>query len=232
MKTIGLIGGMSWESTAEYYRLINRGTRDRLGGLNNAKSVLVTVNFHDIEVHQRSGNWVELGLQMTLAAQQLAAAKADCVLICANTMHKLAPDVEAAVSIPLIHIVDATAAKIKQRGVRKVGLLGTRFTMEQDFYGQRLRDLHGIEVLIPGDDDRTIVHDAVYEELTRGILNDATRTEFQRIIISLKESGAEGVILGCTEFPLLVKPEDSALPTFDTTAIHAKAAVEFALASG
>lgn len=230
MKTIGLIGGMSWESTVEYYKFINRGVKAKLGGLNNAKSVLVTVNFHDIEIHQRTGNWAELGEQMAAAAHQLATAGADCVLICANTMHKLVPEVEAAVNIPVIHIVDATAAAIKEAAISKVGLLGTKFTMEQDFYGKRLQDQHGIEVLIPSNADRDFVHNAVYQELTRGIFNDSTRKEFQRIIKEMKAQGAEGVILGCTEFPILIKPEDSDLMTFDTTQIHANAAVEFALA--
>jgi aspartate racemase len=230
MKTIGLIGGMSWESSAEYYRMINQEMKRRLGGHNNARSLMLTVNFDEIEALQHRGEWETLGALMQDAARRLEAGGADCIVLCTNTMHKMAAQIEAAVSIPFLHIADPTAEAIKQRGFTRIGLVGTRFTMEHDFYRGRLESPHGLSVLILDDADRDIVHKVIYEELCHGKLLDASRREFQRVIDDLKTRGAQAVILGCTEITLLVKPGHSSLPVFDTTGIHAAAAVSFALA--
>lgn len=230
MKTIGLIGGMSWESSLEYYRLINQGVKEKLGGFHSAKSVMVSVDFAEIEVLQSEGRWQEATAMMIAAARQVQNGGADFLLICTNTMHKMAPEVQAAVSIPLLHIADAAAEAVKAQRLQKVGLLGTRFTMEQDFYRGRLADQHGLTVLIPPEADRAIVHHVIYQELCLGRLKDDSREEYKRIIRQLVAAGAEGIVLGCTEIPLLVKPKDSPVPLFDTTLIHAQTAVEWALA--
>lgn len=229
MKTIGLIGGMSWESSAEYYRLLNQLTKAKLGGHSNARSLMLTVNFQDIEPLQRQGEWEQLGAMMRAAALQLQAGGADVILLCTNTMHKLASHIESAISVPFLHIVDATAAAIKAQGLTQIGLLGTRFTMEQDFYHERMR-AHGLSTLVPDETGRAIVHDVIYQELCHGKVSADSRRAYQGVIDALKERGAQGVILGCTEITLLIKPGDSSLPVFDATGIHAQAAVEFALA--
>ncbi len=230
MKTIGLIGGMSWESSAEYYRLINQGMKARLGGHCNARSIMATVSFEEIKALQHAGRWEELGARMQEAARQVQAGGADFVLLCTNTMHRVAPDIEAALSVPFVHIVDPTAQALRASGIGRVGLLGTRFTMEQDFYRGRMRERHGIDVVVPDEADRAIVHDIIYDELCHGVIRDAACASYQRIIGSLAGQGAQGVILGCTEITLLIGAADSALPVFDTTALHAQAAVEMALA--
>jgi aspartate racemase len=229
MKTIGMIAGMSWESSLEYYRLVNEGVKAGLGGLHSAKCVLVSVDFAEIEVLQREGRWDEATQEMIDVARQVQAGGADFLLICTNTMHKMAEEVQASIDIPLLHIADAAAEAIKARGLRKVGLLGTRFTMEENFYRGRLAEKYGLEVLIPTDADRAIVHRVIYEELVLGTIVPASKVEYQRIIESLINQGAEGIILGCTEIGLLIKDEDSRVPLFDTTSIHAQAAVEMAL---
>ncbi|MFC5473354.1 aspartate/glutamate racemase family protein [Paraherbaspirillum soli] len=230
MRTIGMIGGMSWESSVEYYRLLNQGSKALLGGHHNARSLMLTVNFHDIEQLQHQGRWDALAEHMADAARQLAAGGADCIILCTNTMHKVWPAIEQAVAIPVLHIADPTAAAIKRAGLSRVGLLGTRFTMEQDFYRGRLEAMHGLQVLVPEEADRALVHSVIYDELCHGRINDASRAEFQRVIQGFKEQGAQGVVLGCTEIMLLIKPEDSALPTFDTTALHVQAALQWATA--
>ncbi|QBY51388.1 aspartate/glutamate racemase family protein [Cupriavidus oxalaticus] len=229
MKTIGLIGGMSWESSAEYYRLINQDMKTRLGGHNNARSLMATVCFEEIKALQHAEQWDELGRLMQQAARQVEAGGADFVLLCTNTMHRVAPAIESVLNVPFIHIVDPTAHALRQAGIRRVGLLGTRFTMEQDFYRGRMRELHGIDVLVPEQADRERVHDVIYEELCHGIVRDESRAEYQRIVAALAAQGAEGVILGCTEITLLLRQDDVALPVFDTTALHAQAAVTLAL---
>ena len=229
MKTIGLIGGMSWESTMPYYRQVNEGIKARLGGLHSAKVVLYSVDFHEIEQLQRDGDWDTAGEVLGDAARRVQAAGADLLVLCTNTMHKVAPQMEAAVSIPLLHIADATGAAITAAGHRTVGLLGTRFTMEQDFYRQRLQDKHGLQVLVPDADDRRIVHDVIYDELCRGVIRDPSRDAYRRVMDDLVARGAQAIILGCTEISLLVGPQDARVPLFDTTALHASAAVEAAL---
>lgn len=230
MKTIGLIGGMSWESTVPYYRQVNEGIKARLGGLHSAKVVLYSVDFHEIEQLQRDGDWDTAGKLLADAARRVQAAGADLLVLCTNTMHKVAPQMEAAVSIPLLHIADATGAAITAAGHRTVGLLGTRFTMEQDFYRQRLQDRHGLQVLVPDADDRRIVHDVIYDELCRGVVSDSSRDAYRRVMDDLVARGAQAIILGCTEIGLLVGPQDARVPLFDTTTLHASAAVEAALA--
>ena len=230
MKTIGLIGGMSWESSAVYYRLINQGVRQRLGGAHSARSLMLSVDFGEIEKLQRDGAWDTLTGLMVKAARDLQKGGADCVVICTNTMHKMADDVAASISIPLLHIADAAAERIKAERVTRVGLLGTAFTMEQDFYKGRLRERHGLEVIVPDTADRQAVHDVIYRELIAGKIEDTSRTAYREVISRLVEEGAEAVILGCTEIMLLVGPDDSPVPLYDTTAIHAAAAVDFALA--
>ncbi|UCD31292.1 MAG: aspartate/glutamate racemase family protein [Desulfobacterales bacterium] len=231
MKTIGLLGGMSWESTELYYRLINEGVKAKLGGLHSARIALVSVDFHEIEKMQQNGDWTGAGKMLAQAAKSVEAAGADFLLICTNTMHKVAPQIEQAISIPLLHLADATAERIKQRGLNRVGLLGTNFTMEQNFYKGRLLEKHDLEVIIPSFEDRQIVHRVIYEELCLGKIFDASRNEYLRIIDDMKEQGAEGIIEGCTEIVLLVKQEHTDIPLFDTAAIHAEEAVNRALAA-
>ena len=230
MKTIGLIGGMSWESTVPYYREINELVRARLGGLHSARLVLYSVDFFDIERLQVTGRWDEAGDALAGAAKAVAAAGADFLVLCTNTMHKVAPAIEAAVSIPLVHIADATAAAVKSKGIRKVGLLGTRFTMEEDFYRGRLQSLHGIDVLVPEAEDRAVVHRVIYEELCVGVVSEESRALYRGVIGRLVQRGAAGVILGCTEIAMLVSQTDSPVPVFDTPRIHAASAVDLALA--
>ena len=229
MKTIGLIGGMSWESTLTYYRLINEHIKMKRGGLHSARLILYSVNFHDIERLQQSGNWEAAGHVLARAAGALEAAGADFLVLCTNTMHKVSAAIEESVTIPLLHIADATASAIHAAGLVRVGLLGTRFTMEQDFYRTRLSYPHGLEVLTPEADDRDIVHRVIYEELCLGRILDASRDQYKRIIGNLVERGAEAVILGCTEISLLIAPDDASVPLFDTTAIHACGAANMAL---
>ena len=229
MKTIGLIGGMSWASSLEYYRILNEMVKERLGGLHSAKCVLVSVDFAEIEPLQHQERWTEQAQMMVAAAQNVERAGADFVLLCTNTMHKLAEDIQAAIHIPFLHIADATARKIKGMGIRKVGLLGTRFTMEQDFYRLRLEEKHHLSVLIPGEQQREVVHRIIYQELCMGVIKEESRLQYAWVIQELVHSGAQGIILGCTEIELLVKPEDSPVPIFPTTRIHAEAAVDYAL---
>jgi aspartate racemase len=229
MKTIGMIGGMSWESSAEYYKLINEGVHQALGGVHSAKSVMVSVDFSEVEALQKSGRWDEATQMMTTAARQVEAAGADFLLICTNTMHKMADEVQAAVKIPLIHIADAAAAAVLEQGIRTVGLLGTRFTMQGEFYKRRLADKFGLKVYTPVAADQDAVHNIIYDELVVGQIMPASRDAYQKIILKLAEQGAEGIILGCTEIGLLVKQSDCSLPLFDTTLLHAQAAVQYAL---
>jgi len=224
MKTIGLLGGMSWESTVLYYQILNRTVGERLGGLHSAKVLLASVDFEEIEKLQHAGKWQEAGEILAREAVKLEGAGANFLVICTNTMHKVAPQIEAAISIPLLHIADPTAAAIARTGARVVGLLGTRFTMEQDFYRGRLARDHGLEVLVPPASDITIVHNIIYDELCRGRVMDASRAQFRRVIGGLVARGAQGVILGCTEITMLVGPKDSPVPLFDTTELHARAA--------
>ncbi|HEY4076638.1 MAG TPA: aspartate/glutamate racemase family protein, partial [Rhizomicrobium sp.] len=228
-KVIGLIGGMSWESSAEYYRIINEKVRDRLGPLNSSRCLMWSFDFAEIEALQHSGRWDEAGQMLADAAQRLERGGADFLVLCTNTMHRLADTLQAAVSIPLLHIADPTAERIKKAGFKRIGLLGTAFTMEQDFYKGRLAARHGLDVLVPNDADRATVHRVIYDELVQGRVEESSRAAYRAIIARLVAQGAEAVILGCTEIMLLVRPEDSAVPLFDTTAIHADAAVEAAL---
>lgn len=229
MKTIGLLGGMSWESTTSYYTAINQGIKAQLGGLHSAKLVLLSVDFAEIEALQHQGNWQQTGVILAQAAQAVEAAGVDFFLIGSNTMHKVAAQIEAAVSIPLLHIADATAEQLTTDGITKVGLLGTRFTMEQAFYRGRLTDSHGIEVLVPNEAQRQVVHQIIYDELCQGQIRDASRQAYLSIIADLAAQGAEAVILGCTEIALLVEQSDTSVPLYDTTAIHSAAAVQLAL---
>ena len=226
MKTIGLLGGMTWYSTVDYYRLINEDVQRRLGGASSARCVLYSVEFGEFEKLQEAGDWDRLTRLMVDAALKVEGAGADLLVICANTMHRTAESIQAATAVPLIHIADAAASAIRKAGLRTVGLLGTRYTMELDFYRLRLERKHGLKVIVPDEPDRTRVHDIIYSELTMGIIKDSSRSEYLGIIERLKSRGAEGIILGCTEIPLLVKPGDASLPLFDTTALHAAAAVE------
>ena len=228
MKTIGLIGGMSWESTVPYYRIINQTVAARLGGLHSAKVLLYSVDFDEIEVLQRTDRWDEAGRILAEAAARLEGAGADFLVLCTNTMHKVAPAIEARAGIPLLHIAEATADAILGQGLRRVGLLGTRFTMEQDFYRARLEG-RGLEVLVPPEADRVRVHDVIFQELCLGRILEPSRADYRRILGDLAARGAEGVILGCTEISLLVRPEDAPVPLFDTTEIHARAAALQAL---
>jgi aspartate racemase len=231
MKIIGLIGGMSCESTAEYYRIINEAVRERLGGLHSAKIVMYSVEFEEVGELQREGRWREATSLMVDAAKRVEKAGADFVLICTNTMHKMAEDVAASINIPLLHIVDATAEKIISYGFKKVGLLGSTFTMEEDFCKGRLKEKYGLDVVIPGEADRQLVHNVIFEQLCQGEMKDSSREQIKTIMQKLIDNGAQGIILGCTELPLLIKGKDCSVPLFDTTAIHAKAAVEYALRS-
>ncbi|MEJ2167373.1 MAG: aspartate/glutamate racemase family protein [Desulfobacterales bacterium] len=229
MKTIGLIGGMSWESSIEYYRIINEATRDKLGGLHSAKSIMYSVEFAEIEALQHAGRWDEASHILIAAAQSLEKAGADVVLICTNTMHKLYADLQRKIGIPMLHIADATAEVIKAKGIAKVGLLGTRFTMEEDFYKGRLIEKYDLEVIVPPVEEMQEVHRIIYDELCAGVIEPSSKLIYAGIIDRLVSAGAQGIILGCTEIGLLVKQEDSAVPLFDTTEIHAKAAVQYAL---
>ncbi|MFG3343927.1 aspartate/glutamate racemase family protein [Streptomyces sp. NPDC048018] len=230
MKIIGLIGGMSWESTAVYYRLLNEEVRDRLGGLRSARCIVYSVDFAEIERLQAAGRWDEAGEVLAAAARALRAAGAELLLICTNTMHKVADQVAAAVDVPLLHLADATATAVREAGLGRVGLLGTAFTMEQDFYRDRLA-AHGLDVLVPGADDRALVHRVIYDELCRGVIREESRAAYREVIDRLVAAGAEGVILGCTEIELLVAPEHSPVPVFATTRLHAGAAVAASLAA-
>ncbi len=229
MKTIGLIGGMSWESTVPYYRTINERVRERLGGLHSARVALYSVDFADIEPMQRSGRWDEAGELLARAGRNVEAAGAELLVLCTNTMHKVTPAIEAAISIPLLHIADPTAEAAKAAGVGTVALLGTRFTMEQAFYRERLEKRHGLSVLVPPAEDRETVHRVIYEELCRGVVREESRTQYREVVGRLVARGAEGVILGCTEIGLLVSPSDAPVPLFDTARLHAEAAVDLAL---
>lgn len=230
MKTIGLIGGMSWESSIEYYRIINERIKARLGGLHSAKSIMVSVDFAEVEFLQHQDRWAEAAGLMIEAAKDLEHGGADFIVLCTNTMHKVAPEIEAGIDIPLIHIADVTAGRIKAAGFTRVGLLGTRFTMEDDFYVGRLAAA-GIDVVVPDEAGRTLVHDVIYGELCLGTIADASRAKCLAVVDRLVGAGAQGVVLGCTELPLLLKQADCAAPLFDTTRIHAEAAVDFALAA-
>jgi len=229
MKTIGLIGGMSWESSIEYYRIINETVKARLGGLHSAQSLMFSFDFAEIEALQHAGDWDQLSQVMIDAAKKLESGGAGLLVICTNTMHRMADEVQAAVNIPLLHIADAAAQAIKEQNLHTVGLLGTRFTMEGDFYRLRLEQQHGLNVLIPPEEARRTVHRIIYDELVKGEIRDASRNTYIEIIDSLKNRGAQGIILGCTEIPLLVGQEDVPIPLFDTTTIHAQAAVAWAL---
>lgn len=229
MRTLGLIGGMTWHSTVDYYRLINEGVHARLGGSHSAEILMLSVDFGPVEDLQNRGEWAAMGRLMAGAARTLENGGAEAVVICANTMHQLADDIAAAVKIPLLHIADAAAVAVKAKGLKTVGLLGTRYTMERDFYRGRLVAKHGLEVLVPGEPGRTIVHEVIYHELGHGLVREESRRRYVGIIGDLVRQGAQGVILGCTEIPMLIRPEDSPVPVFDTTAIHAAAAVDFAL---
>lgn len=229
MKTIGLIGGMSWESSASYYRLVNETVKQRLGGLHSAKLVLYSLDFAVVEAMQRSGDWAAAGELLGEAARALQAAGADFLVLCTNTMHKLAPAIEAAVDIPLVHIADPTALAIQKAGLRTVGLIGTRFTMEEAFYKDRLVEHHGLRVLVPSPEDRAVVHRIIYEELCLGEIRDSSRADYRRIMAALVSAGAQGLIFGCTEIGLLVAQADASVPVFDTTLIHATDAAERAL---
>lgn len=221
MQTIGLIGGMSWESSQLYYRIINEQVRQRLGGFHSARSLMYSVDFASIEQMQQEGRWEDAGAVLIDAAQRLKRGGADFCVLCTNTMHKLAPEIEAAVPLPLLHIADPTAEAIQRAGFKRVGLLGTRFTMEERFYRGRLTERHGIEVIIPDKPGRAVIHQVIYEELCLGVIRRPSRTAFQGVIADLERQGAEAVILGCTEINLLIRPGDSPLPLFDTTELHA-----------
>lgn len=228
MKTIGLIGGLSWESTASYYRIINEEVRARLGGLHSAKIIMYSVDFHEIEICQRNNDWGKAANMLSSAARGLERAGADFFIVCANTMHKVADQIQAGVKIPLLHIADLTASEILGQKIKVVGLLGTRYTMEEDFYKSRLAEA-GLEVLIPGPEDRQTVNSIIFDELCLGRIVDKSRAEYSRIIEELKSKGAEAVILGCTEISLLLGEEDAPVPLFDTTRIHAVKSVDYAL---
>lgn len=229
MKTIGLLGGMSWESTALYYQLINEGVRARLGGLHSAQIAMVSLDFDPIEMLQKRGDWKQSGQILGRAAQNVEAAGADFLLICTNTMHKVAPQVEEAIHIPLLHLADATAERIQVAGMKTVGLLGTNFTMEQDFYRGRLAKKFGLEVLVPPAGEREIIHRVIYDELCLGRVTEDSRQAYLRIMDDLHRRGAQGIIEGCTEIVMLVQQKHTEIPLFDTTAIHAEAAVDLAL---
>ncbi len=231
MKKIGLIGGMSWESTQIYYKIINQKVREILGGFHSAKCVMESVDFSEIQKLQSKDDWNALDEKMVAAATNLKNAQAEVLVICANTMHLCSPAITQEVQLPLLHIAEASGEKIKEAGLNKVLLLGTKFTMERDFFKEILTKNYGIEVLIPNEDDREIVHNIIYEELVHGKINAGSRGQYVRIIYEAIKNGAEGVILGCTEIPLLIQPNDVALPIFDTTQIHAEKAVEFALST-
>lgn len=229
LKKIGLIGGMSFESTLEYYRIINETVKKTLGGLHSAECILYSVDFNEIEILQHQNKWEELSNIMVNAAQSLKKGGADFIIICTNTMHKLAPDIESKVGIKVLHIAEAAGKKIIEKNIKTVGLLGTKFTMEEDFYKKVLKDKFNINVSIPDENDREVIHQIIYNELCKGIIKDPSREKYKKIINKLSLNGAEGIVLGCTEIPLLIKQKDVNIPIFDTTAIHAVSAVEFAL---
>lgn len=229
MKTIGMIGGMSWESSLEYYRILNELAKEKLGGLSSAQCLMYSVDFGPIAELQHQNNWEELKNMMVDAGKRLEKGGADFIMICTNTMHKMADEVAAGVAIPLIHIADTTAEEIKRLGLKKVALLGTRFTMEQDFYKGRLADKHGLKVITPEGEDLEHIHRIIYKELCLGMIQEESKNEYLRIIKKLIDQGAEGIILGCTEIPLLVKQKDVTVPILDTTQLHAQAAIKFAL---
>ncbi len=229
MKTIGLIGGMSWESSAVYYRVVNEEVAKRLGGLHSAQSLMFSFDFEEIELLQHSGQWDVATQRMVEAARRLERGGADFVVICTNTMHLMADTVQEHIAIPLIHIADPTAEAIQAQGFHTVGLLGTRFTMEQTFYRGRLEQRYGLQVRVPSETDRAIIHDIIYDELCRGIVKVSSKAQYQRIMRQLVDEGAQAIILGCTEIMLLVEPQDSEVPLFDTTTLHAQAAVVYAL---
>ncbi len=230
MLRIGLLGGMSWESSAEYYRYANEAVRDRLGGLHSADCIMRSVDFTAIEPLQRTGRWDEAGALLAAEAKALETAGADLIVLCTNTMHKVADAIAAAVDVPFVHIADTTAEAVRAHGHDTVGLLATAYTMEQDFYVGRLRDRHGLTVLTPGAEDRALVHTVIYEELCVGIVSDASREEYRRVMRALADEGAQAILLGCTEIDLLVGPQDAPVPVFDTTRLHAERAVELAIA--
>jgi aspartate racemase len=229
MKTVGLIGGMSWESTALYYQQINEGIRERLGGLHSARIAMVSIDFEPMERLQRENRWEDAGKELAEAARQVQSAGADFLVLCTNTMHKVADAIESAVDIPLLHIADPTADAIISSGFYTVGLLGTRFTMKEQFYRKRLEETHGLQVIVPTAEEMAIVHDVIYKELVRGMVRDESRRKYLEIINRLRARGAQGLIEGCTEIVMLVQQEHTEVPLFDTTAIHARAAVEMAL---
>lgn len=231
MKTIGVIGGMSWESSTEYYRLLNRHAKARLGGHHNARSLMLTVDFASIEASQRAGDWTTLAQQMADAARQLERGGADLVMLATNTMHRVYESIEQAIGVPFLHIADPTGEALRAAGIERVGLLGTRYTMEQTFYTGRLRERYGLDTVIPDEAERADVHRIIYDELCHGKVLDASREVYRHVIESLAARGAQAVILGCTEITLLIAQENSALPVFDTTALHAQAAVEWAIES-
>lgn len=231
MKTIGLIGGMSWESTLEYYRLINEAVKTRLGGLHSAKCLLLSVDFAEIELLQRQARWAEAGQILAQAAKDLQNGGADFIVLCTNTMHKLAGEIQAAVDLPFLHIADAAGAAVQAAGIRKIGLLGTRFTMEEDFYTARLTRQYGLEVLVPDAPERKLVDRVIFEELVLGQIRPESKAAYLAVIAGLAQRGAQGVILGCTEIGLLVQSGDCQVPLFDTTRIHAEAAAEFSLSA-
>ena len=229
MKTIGLIGGLSWESSKEYYRIINETVNERLGGLHSAKCILYSLDFAESREIQQTKGWDEMTKILIDTAQRLEAAGADIVLICTNTMHKFMPEIQREIHVPILHIADATAEKVLEKGLKKVGLLGTKMTMEEDFYKGRIGEKFGINVLVPDKDERDFIETVIIDELCVGKMNASSKKRFKQIIGKLVENGVEGIILGCTEIPLLIKQEDVSVPIFDTAEIHAKAAVEFAL---
>jgi aspartate racemase len=231
MKTIGMLGGMSWESTLSYYRALNEGIKLRLGSLHSARICMISVDFDEIEKLQHAGDWDQTGILLAEAARSVERGGADFLLICTNTMHKVAPQIEAAIDIPLLHIADATGAALQRDGLRRVGLLGTRFTMEQEFYRRRITDNFGIEILIPEASDRARVHDVIYGELCLGQVTESARADYLAVINRLTSAGAEAVILGCTEIAMLVQQRHTAVPLYDTTALHAQAAIDFALSA-
>lgn len=229
MKTIGMIGGMSWESSVEYYRLVNHLVKERLGGFHSAHCLLYSVDFAEVEALQMAGDWQTAGEMLAEAAHRLELGGAEILILCTNTMHRVAEIIQTRISIPFLHIADATAQRVRAAEMTRIGLLGTRFTMEQAFYRGRLEEKYGLDVIVPDEEARQRVHDVIYQELCQGIIRDESRRKYLDIIANLKKDGAQGVILGCTEIGLLVKAEDSPLPIFDTTLIHAQAAVEASL---
>jgi aspartate racemase len=230
VKRIGLLGGMSWESSIEYYRFVNEEVRSRLGGLHSADCIMRSVDFAPFELMQREGRWAEAGADLAKEAASLVAAGAELIVLCTNTMHKVADEVAAAVDVPFVHIADTTAEAVREAGLQTVGLLATGYTMEQDFYVGRLRERHGLTVIVPAADDRALVHRVIYEELCLGLIRDESRAAYRRVMTALVERGAQAILLGCTEIELLVGPSDCEVPLFDTTRLHARKAVGLALA--